>query len=81
MIKRKVKREKLFYILVRVGQERSGDRFFVVSQQKMTELLDHAQQIREARNSTDKTDGFSFTFVGGHEACWKILPGADSGAP
>jgi hypothetical protein len=49
----------LFYVLVRVGENRTDDRFFILSQPEMNQLLDRA---RAERAATDTTEGFRFSY-------------------
>jgi hypothetical protein len=74
LIKPKPEHLNLFYILVRVAENRKDDRFFILSQSEMNQLLDKARAEREARNSTDKTEGFRFTYPQDYESHWASLP-------
>jgi hypothetical protein len=78
LITPKPQHENLFYILVRVGirsgENRKNDRFFILSQKEMNQLLDEARAEREARNSTDKTEGFGFRHPRDYEDRWGSLP-------
>jgi len=74
LIKPKAPLRNLFYILVRVGKDRTEDRFFVLSQKSTNKLLDTERAARAARGSTDRTEGFNFTSPAAFEDNWKCLP-------
>ena len=74
LINPKVPHKNLFYVLVRVGEKRDGDRFFILTQLEMNGLLEKARYEREARSSTDKTEGFRFLYPLEYEGRWESLP-------
>ena len=72
LIKPKPDHLNLFYILIRVGESRKDDRFFVLSQPQMNRLLARA---RAERKATDTTEGFRFSYPQEYEGRWYTLPG------
>ena len=72
LIKPKPDHLNLFYILIRVGESRKDDRFFVLSQPQMNRLLARA---RAERKATDTTEGFRFSYPQEYEGRWNTLPG------
>lgn len=77
LIRPKPNHLNLFYVLVRVGETRNDDRFFILSQREMNQLLGRAKAERVARNSTDPTEGFRFHYPRGYEGHWQILPNSN----
>ena len=63
---------ELFYILVSVGNERSSDKFFIMSQQEANGIL---YDYRAAHpNWNFSGEGFSWKLVAQFEDRWQILP-------
>lgn len=70
LIKQKPEHLNLFYILVRVGDVRGQDRFFILDQPQLNSLL---QQSRLA-HPNDPTSGFGWNYPMPFEDKWDILP-------
>jgi len=67
---KKASRRNLFYILVRVGETRDKDRFFILIQNRFNRLVD------EYRAAHPKSlGGFNWTAPHKFEGKWKKLPG------
>jgi hypothetical protein len=62
----------LYYILVRVGETREQDRFFILPESEINKLLDKSK--REHPN--DPTSGFGFRYPEAFEGKWELLPKA-----
>jgi hypothetical protein len=71
LISRKEDHINLFYVLVRVGEAREKDRFFVLNQSDMNKLLVKSEA---ARKPTDTTSGFGFRYPKDFEGNWKAFP-------
>ncbi len=56
LITKKHEHLNLYYVLVRVGEVRNEDRFFIVPQSEMNKLLDKSRR----EHPTDPTSGFKF---------------------
>jgi hypothetical protein len=72
LISKKPEHLNLFYILVRVGEVRDQDRFFILTQPEMNELLDKSRLA----HPTDPTSGFAFKYPLPFEGKWEVLPPA-----
>lgn len=70
LIKEKPNHLNLFYILVRVGDDRGGDRFFVLSQRQVNALLEKSRLA----HPNDPTSGFGWSYPAPFEGKWGILP-------
>ena len=70
LVKRKPDHLNLFYILVRVGDNREQDRFSILAQPELNALL---PQSRLA-HPNDPTSGFGWKYPTAFEDKWDILP-------
>jgi hypothetical protein len=70
--KKKSPRRNLFYVLVRVGETRNKDRFFVLSQVEFNNLIE-AYEI--AHPKAKKLGGFDWKAPHQFEGKWEKLPG------
>jgi hypothetical protein len=70
LIKRKPDHLNLFYILVRVGEVRDKDRFFILSQPDINSLI---EKYRRA-HPNDPTSGFAWNYPLKFENKWGNLP-------
>jgi hypothetical protein len=73
-IKRRPTLENLFYILVRVGETRGGDIFFVLIRQQVNDLIDGQRWIDESRGIR-LLEGSAWKAPEPYKENWKILPG------
>jgi hypothetical protein len=67
-------RLNLYYILVRVGDTKDQDRFFILPQSETHKLLEKSK----LEHPTDPTSGFAFRYPESFENKWEILPPARS---
>jgi hypothetical protein len=74
LITKKHEHLNLYYVLVRVGENRNEDRFFILPQSEMTKILDK----RRLEHPNDPTSGFSFRYPEAFEDKWDLLPPARS---
>jgi hypothetical protein len=65
-------RLNLYYILVRVGDTKDQDRFFILPQSETNKLLEKSKLA----HPTDPTNGFAFRYPENFENKWEILPAA-----
>jgi hypothetical protein len=72
LISRKADHLNLFYILVRVGEIRDQDRFFILTQSEINKLLDKSRLA----HPTDPTSGFGFKYPLPFVGNWDALPRA-----
>ena len=70
LIRRKKDHLNLFYILVRLGDVRANDHFFILCQAQVNALL---EKYRLA-HPTDPLSGFSWSYPLPYEDKWSILP-------
>jgi hypothetical protein len=74
LITKKLERLNLYYVLVRVGEVRNEDRFFILPQSEMNKLLNKYR----LEHPTDPTSGFKFRYPEAFENKWDLLPPARS---
>jgi hypothetical protein len=76
MIKPKPAWAELYYILVLVGRERVGDRFFILRQSECNELI---RRYLEAHPTAKPIPSFNWRDAFPFENRWDSLPGALTG--
>jgi len=74
LIRSKPTHGNLFYILVRVGEGRAEDRFFILSHQQINDLIAVQKRIGEAKGLRD-LGGFLWAAALPYEGKWNVLPG------
>ena len=72
LIAQKQERLNLYYILVRVGEIKDQDRFFILPQFETNKLLEKSKLA----HPTDPTSGFAFRYPESFEDKWELLPPA-----
>jgi hypothetical protein len=71
LIRRRGNIDNLFYILVRVGDSRDDDIFFILSHRQINELIDESHRL----HPKDPTEGFGWRYPFPYRDNWSILPG------
>lgn len=71
LIKKKPTLANLFYVLVRVGENRANDAFFILSHHEINSLIDKSLRLRP----NDPTEGFAWKDAAAFKDQWKVLPG------
>ncbi len=71
LVRRRENIDNLFYILVRVGEKRDNDIFFILSHQQINKLIDESHR----NYPNDPTDGFGWKYPAPYRDNWSILPG------
>ncbi len=75
LIRRREAIESLFYILVRVGDRRDKDIFFILTHRQINDLIDESHRLYP----NDPTDGFGWKYPAPYRDQWSILPGWQGG--
>jgi hypothetical protein len=70
LVKQKPDHLNLFYILVRVGDDRGSDRFFILDQAQLNALLERSRLA----HPNDPTSGFGWSYPAPFEDRWDTLP-------
>jgi hypothetical protein len=69
LVKKKPTHERLFYVLVRVGEKRPDDDFFVLSQEQINHLIDESKRLHPG------PEGFRWVACQPFHDEWNVLPG------
>lgn len=75
LIRRRPAVPNLFYILVRVGETRATDVFFVLNHPQVNELIAAQDEIDKVKGSRDIGGGFLWKAALPFRDEWSILPG------
>jgi hypothetical protein len=70
LVKQKPDHLNLFYSLVRVGDDRGSDRFFILDQAQLNPLLERSRLA----HPNDPTSGFGWSYPAPFEDRWDTLP-------